>query len=179
MKKVKVIVLLMLVTAFFSISQVTAQTTTPIPEHQKLGAFIGNWTYEGEAFESPLGPAEKFSGKETGEWFSGKFAVVWREDFKGSISGENHTLNVVTYDITAKTYTWYQVDNHGGSSFTKSSITRDVMITLLEEKVKGKTFKIKCTMKGLGTDKYTYSVEYSEDGKVWKESYRSTGIRVK
>src|SRR5215470_8676306 len=34
----------------------------PGPEHQKLSAFVGNWTFEGEAKASPMGPAGKVTG---------------------------------------------------------------------------------------------------------------------
>lgn len=44
----------------------TAKPPSPPSELQKLQAFTGEWTYELEIFDSPLGKGEKFSGFVTG-----------------------------------------------------------------------------------------------------------------
>ena len=71
------IVLLMLAATCLVLGQGTpAQPPKPGPEHQKLAGLVGNWTTAGEVTENPFGPAEKWSGTITSEWFSGNFAVV-------------------------------------------------------------------------------------------------------
>lgn len=180
MKKLSVIVLLALAIPCVALGQATSpQPPKPGPEHQKLAAFVGNWTSEGEIAENPFGPAEKWSGKIRAEWFSGNFAVVRHEDFRGSVSGENHALSVIAYDGAAKTYTWYGVDNFGGTSLGKTSISGDVATIVWEANAKGKTYKIRGTLKGLGSDKLAWVAEYSEDGKTWKAFMHCTDTRVK
>jgi hypothetical protein len=181
MKKLSVIVLLALVVPCVAFGQATSpQPPKPGPEYQKLAAFVGSWTTEGEVTESPFGPAEKWSGKSTTEWYPGNFAVVTRTDTRCSVSGERHELGVTAYDGAAKAYTWYGVDNLGMNFFVdKISISGDMSTAAWETKVKGKTYKVRGTQKGLGSDKITSVQEYSEDGKVWKAHYRSTDTRVK
>jgi hypothetical protein len=174
-------VLLTLLAPCLALGQGTpAQPPKPGPEHQKLAAYVGSWTTEGEVTESPFGPAGKWSGKSTAEWYPGKFAVVTHTDTGDSVSGERHELNVSAYDVEAKSYTWYGIDNLGMNFFVaKGSISGDVATAEWETKVKGKTYKLRATTKGLGSDRLTNVQEYSEDGKTWKAHYHSTDTRVK
>jgi hypothetical protein len=45
--------------------------------------------------------------------------------------------------------------------------------------VQGKTYTIRSTMTGLGSDRLSYVQEYSEDEKLWTPYFHSTGTRVK
>jgi hypothetical protein len=178
MKRIAIAVCaVVLVFAVASMAQTPAPQ--PGPEHQKLAGLVGSWTTEGEVNENPLGPAEKWSGKITSEWFSGNFAVVRHVDEKYSVSGEDHTLEVIAYDGTAKTYTWYAVDNQGWTGLAKASISGDVLTAVWEIQAKGKTYKVRGTLKGLGSDRLTYMQDYSEDGTAWKTYLHSTDTRVK
>jgi hypothetical protein len=180
MKKLSVIVLLMLAVPCLALTQASsAQLPKPGPEHQKLTGLVGNWTTEGEVTENPFGPAEKWSGKITSKWFSGNFAVVRHVDEEFSVSGESHTLEVIAYDGTAKTYTWYAVDNQGWTGLAKASISGDVLTAVWEIQAKGKTYQNRGTLKGLGSDRLTWVQEYSEDGTVWKTYLHSTDTRVR
>ena len=173
--------MLMLAATCLALGQGTsAQPPKPGPEHQKLAGLVGNWTTEGESAENPLFPAEKWSGTITSEWFSGNFAVVRHTNEKFSVSGEIHSLEVIAYDRTAKTYTWYGVDDHGGGGdLVKASIAGDVLTAVWESQEKGKTYKFRGTLKGLGSDRLTFVMEYSEDGTTWKPFLHSTDTRVK
>gem|GEM_PF-3392309 len=152
-------------------SQGSAPPPLPKPgsEHEKLGGLVGNWTGEADCAESPLGPAEKWSTKIKAEWFGAKAAVVRHAEQKGSVSGEIVQLEVLTYDSAAKVYTWYWVDSTGSyTSLAKGSVSKDVLRVGWSTVANGKTFKLRSTSKGLGSDKITATVEYSEDGKAWK-----------
>lgn len=162
------------------IREASAQTPNPGPEYDKLAALIGDWKSEGELKENPFGPPEKWTGKVTYEWFPGKFAVISNQYTKSSVNGERHELNVWGYDPATKSYTWYGVDNLGMNFFVPNmSISGDVLTATWEMQAKGKTYKLRATTTGWGTDKVTNIQEYSEDGKVWKQSYRSTETRVR
>jgi hypothetical protein len=134
----------------------------PGPEHQKLAPLVGEWTSEGECVATPMTPAEKWSTKLKNEWFKGGFAVVRHLTSKGSVTGETAGLEVITYDGDAKAYTWYGVDSTGWTAT-----------------IKGKTYKARGSMKGLGSDKLLWSMDYSEDGKTWKPACTATDVRVK
>ena len=47
----------------------------PGPEHQRLGVFVGNWTFEGEMKPGPMGPGGKLTGTDRIEWTPGNFFV--------------------------------------------------------------------------------------------------------
>jgi hypothetical protein len=176
----RILVSVGILTLLFSVA-LQAQTPAPKPgpEHQKLAGLVGNWATAGESSESPFGPAQKWTGKITSEWFPGNFAVVRHLEETYSVSGESRGLNVVAYDSSAKTYTWYVVNSMGFTALGKATILGDVWTALIEMPVNGKTYKYRGTLRGLGSDKMTYVAEYSEDGKVWKELSRSTDTRMK
>jgi hypothetical protein len=72
----------------------------------------------------------------------------------------------------------YYINSLGGTGSSKVEITGDVLIMKSTAQEKGKTYQIRGTLTGLGTDKLTFIQEYSEDGTVWKHLARSTDIRV-
>jgi len=171
MNRFVVLALVALVTPCLGLAQATASQVLPRPgpEHEKLGGLVGNWTGEGDCVESPFGPAEKWSTKIKAEWFGGKAAVVRHAEQKGSVSGEVVQLEVLTYDGAAKVYTWYWVDSTGSyTSLAKGSVSKDVLRVRWSALANGKTFKLRSTSKGLGSDKIAATVDYSEDGKAWK-----------
>jgi hypothetical protein len=179
MKKMVVIALFALVFVCVAFAQETPTVLQkPGPEHIRLAGFVGHWTTAGEVAESPLGPAEKWSGTIRSEWFSDGFAVVRHVDEKSSIIADYHALDVITYDTAAKTYTWYNVDNQGWSGFIKGAFSGDVFTLAWEAQAKGKNYKLRGTAKWLGADTLTYVSEYSEDGTIWKPLSRSTDTRV-
>ena len=61
-----------------SVAAVIAQKQempTPGLEHQRLGAFVGNWAFEGELKPGPMGPGGKTTSTERIEWGEGNFFV--------------------------------------------------------------------------------------------------------
>jgi hypothetical protein len=180
MKKTIVIALFALVFVCVAFTQETPKVLPkPGPEHQKLAWLVGSWTTAGEWVESPFGPGGKWWGPIASEWFPGQFAVVRRLDEKDSTGVESKSMNVIAYDKQAASYTWYGIDSLGGTNYlSKVEITGDVLIMKNTAQDKGKTYQIRGTLTGLGTDKLTFIQEYSEDGTVWKHLARSTDTRV-
>lgn len=180
MKKLSIAVVLSFAIPCVVLAQSTsAPPPKPGPEHQKLAGLVGAWTSEGEAVASPFGPAEKWSAKIASEWFSGNFAVVRHVEGKGSASGPALGLNVIAYDAKGKTYTWYGINNTGGTSLAKADISGDTLTFVRDVQAKGKVYKARGTLKGLGTDRLTFVSEYSADEKTWTPSFHSTDTRVK
>src|SRR5205809_11504 len=50
----------------FVTNPLVAQAPKPSPEVRKLEVWVGTWTYEGDAKATPIGPAAKVSGTQTG-----------------------------------------------------------------------------------------------------------------
>ena len=169
---------LVVLAATSSLGQSGVTQPKPGAEHAKLGALIGNWTTEGQSMDSPFGPGEKSSGKIVTEWFDGHFAVVGHVQGRGSVSGESRSLTVLAHDA-ATGYTWYSSTIKVSRGLGKGSISGDTMTMAWDMPLKGKTYKMRGTLKGLGTDKFTWTQEYSEDGKTWKAFFHSTDTRTK
>src|SRR5262249_50255933 len=138
-----------------------------------------NWTTEGETTENPFGPAEKCAGKLTTEWFDGRFGIVRRLEAKCSSSGDVRQLDSLAYDAAAKQYTWYFLDNQGSTGLGKGSIADDTLTMNWDVPAKGKVHQVRGTLKGLGTAKFSWRQEYSEDGKTWKTYFNSTDTKSK
>jgi len=179
MKRIVFFVVAMLVVPSTALAEATAfQPPKPGPEHQKLAGLVGNWTSEGECKENPIAPVERWSAKLKSEWYPGKFAVVRHIENKGSITGESIGLEIVSYDAGAKVHTWYAIDSLGWNALGKGSITKDVLRATFPAYANGKPYKLRATLKGLGSDKLIFTVEYSEDGKAWKVACTATDTRV-
>lgn len=171
---------IMLAAPAFTLAQAApVQPPKPGPEHQALAGLVGNWTSEGECSATPMTPAEKWSAKLKSEWFPGKFAVVRHLESKGTVTGESVGLEVLTYDSQAKAYTWYGVDSFGWNGMAKGSIAKDVLTVTWPATVKGKAYKVRGIVKGLGSDKLLWTMEYSADGRTWKAACTATDVRVK
>ena len=95
------------------------------------------------------------------------------------MTGESVGLEVLTYDSQAKAYTWYGVDSFGWNAMAKGSIAKDVLTVTWPATVKGKAYKVRGIVKGLGSDKLLWTMEYSADGKTWKAACTATDVRVK
>lgn len=166
----------------FMSAMVAGQTPSgppkPGPEHQKLAALVGSWTTAGEVTENPFGPAEKWSGSFTWKWTPGNFAIIRHFDGRGSVTGENRGIEIISYDNSAKTYTWYGVDNQAWTGLLKANISGNTLTTIYEQQAKGRPYKIRGTLTGIGSDHTNWVSEYSEDGKVWKEYFHATDTRV-
>jgi hypothetical protein len=124
-----------------------AQTTPakPGPEQKRLERMLGQWNYQGEARESPMGPAGKITGSETCEWFQGGFAVVCRSKGTGP-KGPMTGLGVTSYDPGHKAYTYYAISSQGDNIFVRGTITGNVWTFEDTMDVAGKPMKIRATV---------------------------------
>ena len=95
-------------------AQAPSSSPKPGPEIKKLEAFIGRWNSDGDAKESPYGPAAKFSGTDTFEWVPGGFFVNhhWK-GMQGSVAYDG--FEIISYDSTKKMYMTRFFDNFGNS----------------------------------------------------------------
>lgn len=178
-KRAAGVVLLTLAITCLALGQGDLGQPKPGPEYKQLGGLVGNWTSEGAWIDSPFSPAETQLLTVRCTWLPGGFAIERHLDGMKSLSGEDHELQVLTYDPMAKEYLSHWFDNHGGSGVHRVSISDNVLTATAEVMAQGKIYQIRGTMTGLGTDRLSYVQEYSEDGKVWTQYFHSTGTRVK
>src|SRR5262249_43993140 len=134
-----------------------------VPGPELLGPLVGTWAREGESVESPFSPKQTFTGRITAEWF-GRFAVVRRADNQGSVAGERHSLQVLSYDASSHAYSWYGVDDKGVSGTSNAEIAPGPPWTLTSTwsaSGKGRSYKIRGTLTAVRPDTFTWLEEYS------------------
>jgi hypothetical protein len=117
----------------------------PGPEVQKLQAFVGEWKFEGEQKPGAFGPAGKFSGTETCEWFAGGFQVVCHASSSGP-TGRSTGQSIYAYDPETKEYTLYGIDSTGFSMFVKGTLSGNTWTFTWSGTVGGKPAKLRATM---------------------------------
>ena len=146
---------------------VIGQIPQPGPDAKKLEAWVGTWWYEGEAKASPMGPAAKIAGTQTGRMLMGGFALEWKGEEKGPFGGVQFG-EVDVYDASSKTYPYLGYQNDGtiwSGSMVVSGNTWKATATITS---KGAGYKIRSEGSFSGDGKvWTWKTEISVDGKTW------------
>jgi hypothetical protein len=124
-----------------------AQNAAPKPgaEHKRLERMLGQWSYQGEAKASPLGPAGKITSSETCEWSDGGFGLVCRSKGTGP-KGPVTVLSVMGYDPAQKTYTYYVISSQGDNFFIRGQVSGNVWTWTDDIQMDGKSMKIRATV---------------------------------
>ena len=145
----------------------------PGPEHQRLGAFVGNWTFEGELKPGPMGPGGKTTATDRIEWAPGNFFVQRSYQGKSPNGGEMQGLEILAYDGAKKIYTYNAFDSLGnvasGTMTVKDNTwtTTGTMTTMAAT-----TMRDRCSLEfGAGGSTLTMTCEISTDGKTWTPTF--------
>lgn len=146
-------------------AMVVAQTTPakPGPEHKRMERMVGQWTYQGEAKASPLGPAGKITGSETCEWFQGGFAVVCRSKGTGP-KGPMTAMGVMSYDPGRKNYAYFSTSSQGDTFFIRGNIKGNVWTFEDTMDVEGKSMTIRATVTEDSPTSTTFKLEAGPAG---------------
>jgi hypothetical protein len=136
---------------------------TPGPEHKRIAYFAGQWNFQGEAKESPLGPGGKISATETCEWFAGGFQLVCRTKGTGP-KGPGTGMGIMSYDPSRKAYTYYALSSTGDNIFVRGQVQDKVWTWTDEAVIEGKKMKIVATVTEETATSYSFKLEASVDG---------------
>jgi len=160
-------------------AQAPAQMPKPGADHKKLEAFVGSWTYEGEAKKNPFGPAGKITGTDVYEMLPGGFFLQHRWDEKNPLGNVKGT-EIWGYNPLKKTYTYNYFSSLGemGSggitsmgntwSFQGSGTTYD-----------GKTASARGTLIFASPTSLMVKVEASPDGKTFTPAFEGKWTKTK
>jgi ketosteroid isomerase-like protein len=114
------------------------------PENQQLAVWYGDWTYTGETFATPVGPAGKFTGTMTGRPVQNGHAGEFYYLEKGP-AGETRSLEIDFWDPVARDHAYIFLSNDGyaerGTFTMKGNLTTFATTILVE----GKPHKIRGT----------------------------------
>lgn len=136
---------------------------TPGPEHKRIAFFAGQWNFQGEAKDSPLGPGGKITGSETCEWFAGGFQLVCRTKANGP-KGPGTGMSVLSYDPSRKAYTYYALSSFGDNIFVRGQVQDKVWTWSDEATIEGKKMKIVATVTEDSPTTTSFKLEASVDG---------------
>ena len=164
------------------VSILTAQAPAapkPGPEHQKLGAFVGNWTFTGEMKAGPMGPGGKMTGSDRIVWIANNFAVERRFDGKGPM-GSMNGLELIAYDSAKKTYIYQYADSTGVVGGGTATNTGNVWTFTGTGSMGGKSMQERCNLTfGAGNATLKIACEMSGDGKSYAPMFEGTATKTK
>ncbi len=156
----------------------TQEMPKPGPEHQRLGVFIGNWTFEGVMKPGPMGPGGKLTGADRIEWTPGNFFV--QRSYQGkSPMGEMKGIEMYGYDAAKKVYTFNSFDSLGMMA-SGTMIAKGSTWTATGTSTMGTTtWRDRCTLEfGAGGSTMTFKCEMSTDGKTWTPTFEGKATKT-
>jgi hypothetical protein len=143
------------------------QANAPASESAKLAVFVGQWTYQGEAMATALGPAGKVAGSESLEMLGTSFLVA-RYQEKGP-GGSSKGLAVYGYDGGTKKHYWMTFDDSGVSASGLWSVSGNDWLMTGTLQLPDKAVEQKCTVVvSRGGESVKARCEVSTDGKTWQ-----------
>ena len=148
----------------------------PGPEHEALGFFAGKWTFEGEAKESPMGPAGKITFTETCEWFEGGFALVCRSEGTNPM-GPTSSFAISSYDAGQKAYTYYGVEANMPPFMATGQREGKVWRYSTESEMGDMTVTTRVIITETSSTTYTFELEISTDGSTWTPVIEGTSTK--
>jgi hypothetical protein len=158
-----------------------AQEAKPGPEHKKLEILVGEFTYEGTANETPLGPKGTFQGKLGADFVLDGFFVgaKWEEkNPTGTLKGiEMHGYNPATKTHTVQMFMSDGTQIAGTTAFNKDGFTSEFTAIGAQ----GKKFPAKGEWK-YAPDRSSFTGKWQislDDGKTWVPWLEYTMKRVK
>ena len=161
------------------LAQQKMEMPKPGPEHQKLAAFVGNWTFEGEMKPGPMGPGGKMTGTDRIQWLPGNFFVERRFEGKGPM-GEMKGVEILGYDSAKKTYTANFFDSMGGMGSATMTLSGDTWTVTGTGSMGGMTMHDRCTLAfGAGMSTLTVKCEMSADGNKFAPSFEGKATKAK
>ena len=157
-----------------SVAAVIAQKQAmpkPAPEHQRLGAFVGDWTFEGELKPGPMGPGGKVTATDRIEWAPGNFFV--QRSYQGkSPNGEMQGLEILAYDGVKKIYTFNAFDSLGNMDSGTMTVKGNTWTTTGTMTMAATTVRDRCSVEfGADGSTLTMTCEISTDGKTWTPTF--------
>jgi hypothetical protein len=150
------------------LSVLGAQTpAAPPAEAKKLSVWVGDWKYEGDAKASPMGPAAKIAGTQTGRIVMNGFFLEWTGGEKGALGAVNFS-EMDWYDAAAKSYAYTGWQSDGSTWAGSNVVTGNTWKFTGTQTVKGVVYKVRgenvFAADGMSE---TWKTEISADGKTW------------
>jgi hypothetical protein len=162
---VTVLVATLIWTAFVAAQNPPTQPT-PSPEVKKLEYFAGNWASTGERKPSQFGPGRKFTHTEQNSWGLGGFFLISHAEGSAP-TGKLKGLAIFGYDNFEKVYTYDLYTSGGRVEHAKGTLVGDTWTWTHEERMQGKLYRGRYTIKVVSPTSYTFKFEIAPEGGDW------------
>ena len=149
----------------------------PGPEQKRIGYFAGDWSFQGEAKPSPMGPAGKSSATESCSWFAGGFQLVCQTKGTGPM-GPSTGQATMAYDPGRKAYTYHAINSTGSVIFVRGQVDGKVWTWNDDMTIDGKTMKIRATVTEESPTAYSFKLE-AGDGSTMAVIEEGKATKVK
>ncbi len=153
----------------------------PGPEHQRLGAFVGNWSFEGELKPGPMGPGGKTTATDRIEWAPGNFFVQRNyQSTSPNVPGVMQGVEILAYDGAKNISTFNAFDNLGNVESGTMTVNGSTWTTAGTMTVGGTTMRDRCSLEfGADGSTLTMTCEISTDGKTWIPTFDGRAKKIK
>ncbi len=143
---------------------------------EKLGIWVGRWTFSGQIYETKYSHAHADTGVADCTWSANKGYVIC--DYF-SDNPPHDDLSVMSYSPSAKAYRLAQIHKDRPSSVEKLTQNGNAWVTLRDVPENGKTLVFRTTFVFLALDKQTTMVQVSADrGRTWITIIQVTAVRA-
>jgi len=134
---------------------------------KRLEVFVGKWREEGQASESPFGPAAKVTSNHTWEWLPGEKFLIHR--IEGRL-GENEMacIEIIGPDTSSQNFSVHSFYNDGSQNIWQLGGSQDGWTLTGDWKKDNETTRVRCAI-GFADSGNTMTVkwEYSSGGSPW------------
>jgi hypothetical protein len=145
--------------------------------HERLEPFVGKWTTEGNAYDSPFGPAARVTAAESYEWLTGGTFLVHR--LQGRLGGrEMACLEVIGYDGASEAYPVRSFYNDRTYNLWQAQPGDTAWTFTGDWQSDGRMLTVRCTL-SFGDDGRTRTGrwDYSTDGTRWERFWDTRSVR--
>jgi uncharacterized protein DUF1579 len=146
-------------------------------EHESLAPFVGQWTTEGNAYDSPFGPAARVTAAESYEWLTGGLFLIHR--LHGRLGGQPMAcLEVLGYDAASGDYPVRSFYNDGTHNLWRARPGTDTWVFRGNWKSDGRLLEVRCTVtfREEGRSR-TAAWDYSADGARFKRFWDTRSVK--
>ena len=162
-------------------AQQPPQAPKPGAEHKRIAYFAGDWSFQGEAKPSPMGPGGKISVTESCAWFAGGFHLVCRTKGTGPM-GPSTGQATMSYDPGRKAYLYHAISSRGDAISVRGQVDGKVWTWVDDMTFEGKPMKIRATVTEESPTANTFKLEAGdgtsmaviEEGKATKVTKAKT-----
>jgi hypothetical protein len=146
--------------------------------HERLGAFLGRWRTEGQAYEGPFGPAARITATETYEWLPGSLFLIHR--LEGRLGGQRIAcLEVLGCDTSKDACSVRSFYNDGTHNVWQAREKDGIWTFSGSWERDGRTLGVRCTsVFSEDGDTVTGTWEYSPDGSAWHRFWETRLTRA-